>query len=343
MTQYWAIAVGINQYSQLQQPPLMYAERDAAALYDYWLDDAQFEPDHCRLIIGTPPSRASDDGDDSVDDSIAPTRAAIYKAVEDVAQQVSADDIFWLTFSGYALQADGEDYLLVADSGIDSDLGTPANAIALSDLMALLDKTTAQPVLLLDLKRLGYESDAELGRATLALAEQYGIPTILGCQPEQLSHETLTLRQGLFTTALLESLRQNGVALDHLGQDLRDRLPRLSERHWRPIQTPMVFIPDAARYQLLAPGKPAQIPPPEFDDGFDEGFDAIPTADDTPTIEQNLELDDPLEDDAESVSDSSGINLPNVPSATSPRLATPSLPSVPTLPAPTPQITPRVV
>lgn len=339
MTQYWAIAVGINQYAHLQSS-LMYAERDAAALYRYWLDEAKLEPDHCRLITGASAGEISGQesdlglASDGSDDYAMPTQAAIYDAIASVAPQTSADDVFWFTFSGYGLHRDGEDHLLTVDS--DPDNGTKgSSSIALRDLMTRLSNMAAQPVLFLDLKRLGRESDALLGGSTLALAEQHGIPTILSCQPKQISHETLTLRQGLFTAALLESLRQSGVALDQLGQDLRDRLPQLSERHWRPAQTPMIFVPDAVRYQLLAPGKPDQMPLPDDDglnDGLNNGLNNGPN---------NKQSQDP-ESRAESSAASPGLDLPNLPSPLVQRGSPPSLPSVPTAPAPTPQITPQL-
>ncbi|MGF1512132.1 MAG: hypothetical protein ACFB5Z_00320 [Elainellaceae cyanobacterium] len=265
MTKYWAIAVGINQYSFLK--PLMYAERDAAAIYRYCVDGAEFSADRCQLL-----TRAALQSDNSGDDSGLVSAERIYQSLEEIAQRAAEDDLIWFAFSGYGLCDGDEDYLLAADSNPEN----PATAVALSRVMKTLHQAAASSVLLVDLKSLGLPSDVALGKSTLIRAEQLDVPVILSGQPGQQSHETLTLRQGLFTAALLESLGHNCIALEQLAVDLGDRLPALSDRHWRPRQDPEVYIPDDRRYQLLVPGKPLENPFPIPEDVSPSPRPAIP-------------------------------------------------------------------
>jgi uncharacterized caspase-like protein len=57
--------------------------------------------------------------------------------------------------------------------------------------------------------------------------------------------------RGLFTTTLLEALTyyHTDTTLEKLEQYLRDRLPELSQHHWRPIQTPLLVIPPQTNKQ----------------------------------------------------------------------------------------------
>ncbi len=348
MTQYWAIAVGINQYLYLEQP-LMYAERDAAVLYRYCVDDAEFPQAQCHLLTKAALKSDSTSGDASnVGDGI--TKAAIDQAVADVVQAASAqqtdpqiptDDVIWFAFSGYGFHDAGEDYLLAADSNPEK----PSTAIALGPLLETLGKAP-RPLLLLDLKRLGLSSDAVLGKSALALAEQHGVTVILSCRPDQSPHETLALRQGLFTAALIESLHQSCITVAQLALDLGDRLPRLSEHHWRPLQNPAAFVPDDMRYQLIVPGKPLENPFPVPEEGAypleEAGYrEADPAAPDparvNPAALEDIYLG-PETAPSPSLTDLSTAR-PSTLAPSSPALAAPPNPSIPTSPAPIPQAT----
>lgn len=258
MTNYWAIAIGINQYQALQ--PLLYAQSDAYAVQHFLSQDAHFAPEHCRLLTDTSPTI------DGV--STVPVREVIQHHVVQLCQHDIQDgDVLWFFFSGYGVQSEGRDYLLPADGDPNQPIAT---GIPISELFATL-RTAPTPnvVVLLDMKQGERSVGAEtlLGEHTLALAREHNLAVFLACQPEQFSHETLALRQGLFTAALLEGLRHHGcITLEHLAQYLSDRLPELSEQHWRPRQNPALFIPTDLRYQLMLPGKvatPGEGTPPD--------------------------------------------------------------------------------
>jgi len=247
MANYWAIAIGINQYQFLQ--PLMYAHWDAYCLQQC-LYDVQFPPHHCRLLTDTSPPAA--------EHATVPTRENIQHHIVDLCQgRVAADDVLWVFFSGYGVHDNGRDYLLPIDGNYTQPVST---GIPVSELFATLKTAkTSNIFVLLDMKRFGGSigaDHAQLGQHTLSLAQEHEIAVILACQPGQFSHETLALRQGLFTAAVLEGIQHSGcITLEHLTQYLGDRLPQLSEQHWRPRQDPAAVIPQQLRYQLFLPGK----------------------------------------------------------------------------------------
>jgi len=244
MTSYWAIAIGINQYKHFQ--PLIYAQRDARAVRDFWVGEAGFEPDQCLLLI---------DSNTTVDrGAIYPSQANIRDYVTQLCQeQLPAGGFLWCFFSGYGMRFDGQDYLMPIDGDPEQ---IPATGIAVEEVFKLLKTAPTDKILLtLDMNRSKNALAGEgIGEQTMTLADTYGIATLLSCQPEQTSHETLALRQGLFTAALLEGLRYRGcITPDSLARYLSDRLPALSDYHWRPKQQPLAIIPVEQRHQLILP------------------------------------------------------------------------------------------
>lgn len=245
---YWAIAIGINQYEHFQ--PLLYAERDAQAMQHLWAIEAGIPIERCLILSDNAPELHSQ--------SSFPSRDNILGRLTDLCQrQLKPGDALWVFFSGYGAQDRGQDYLLP----IDADPANLANTgIAVEQLFNILQTAPTDSIfILLDMNRsqgtLGGEG---AGRQTLQLAQEMQLPLIVSCPPNQFSHETLLLRQGLFTAAVLEGLRNHGcVTPEQLAQFLRDRLPNLSEQHWRPRQDPVAVIPDTQRFQLFLPGKPA--------------------------------------------------------------------------------------
>jgi hypothetical protein len=83
-----------------------------------------------------------------------------------------------------------------------------------------------------------------IGAATARLAQEFQIPTFLSCQSHEFSHEDAGLGHGLFTTALLEALNYHpDLNLETIETYLTSRLAELSEHHWKPLQTPLIAIP----------------------------------------------------------------------------------------------------
>ncbi len=223
----------------------MYAQRDAQALWSYWASEGHFLSEHCLLL--TDASAAIDQP------TSAPDRDTIENTIESVCQRLQPDDVLWCFFSGYGVRFQGRDYLMPIDG---DPRQVPATGIPVESLFATLRAASSKNIVLaLDINRSQGLLDGEgVGQETIALANQFGIPTLLSCPPHQFSHETLALRQGLFTAALLEGLRFHGCAtVGQLGHYLSDRLPELSDHHCRPRQDAVAIVPPAQQHLLLVP------------------------------------------------------------------------------------------
>jgi Caspase domain len=241
----FAIAIGINQYQNFQ--PLSYAQHDALALRSFLVNEAGFAPDRFLLLTDTSPAIEQS--------STYPDQHNIQGSVARLCQQLQPGDLLWFFFCGYGVRFEEQDYLMPID-------GDPAQVqstgVAIATLFSTFKAAATDHILVvLDMNRSqGTLAGQGVGENTAALARESGIPTILSAQPGQFSHETLALRQGLLTTALLEGLRYQGcLTPEHLAQYLSDRLPQLSEHHWRPRQEPLAIIPADQKYQLILPGK----------------------------------------------------------------------------------------
>ncbi|MEH2387560.1 MAG: caspase family protein [Nostoc sp.] len=241
MANYWAIAIGINQYQLFQ--PLSCAQADAEALEQFLATDAGFHPKHCLLMTDTSPPIG--------DRSTYPTKENILLLLEDLAATSwQPDDYLWLFFSGYGVNYKGKDYLMPAEGNPELVQET---GIELRSLMQSLQLADLNVLLLLDINRaFGTQADAPVGEETIELAQELQLGTILSCQPEQFSHESSELGHGFFTAALLEALHSgNGSNLADLESYLSLLMPKLCQHHWNPVQNPATIIP--SRQQVILP------------------------------------------------------------------------------------------
>ncbi|MEH2293688.1 caspase family protein [Nostoc sp.] len=241
MANYWAIAIGINQYQLFQ--PLSCAQADAEALEDFLVTEAGFIPKHCLLMTDTSPPIG--------DRSTYPTKENILLLLEDLAATSwQPEDYLWLFFSGYGVNYKGKDYLMPAEGNPELVQET---GIELRSLMQSLQLADLNVLLLLDINRaFGTQADAPVGEETIELVQELQLATILSCQPEQFSHESSELGHGFFTAALLEALRSgNGSNLADLESYLSLLMPKLCQHHWRPVQNPATIIP--SRQQVMLP------------------------------------------------------------------------------------------
>ncbi|MHC0064588.1 caspase family protein [Nostoc sp. UIC 10890] len=241
MANYWAIAIGINQYQLFQ--PLSCAQADAEALDDFLVTEAGFLPEHCLVMTDTSPPIG--------DRSTYPTKENILLLLEDfAATSWQPEDYLWLFFSGYGVNYKGKDYLMPVEGNPEL---VEETGIELRSLMQSLQLADLNVLLLLDINRaFGTQADAPVGEETIELAQELQLATILSCQPEQFSHESSELGHGFFTAALLEALRSgNGSNLADLESYLSLLMPKLCHHHWRPVQNPATIIP--SRQQVILP------------------------------------------------------------------------------------------
>jgi len=245
MKHHACIAIGINQYQFLQ--PLSYAQRDAEAVYKFWVEEAGFTADNCLLMTDTSPEKS--------EMPTYPNRENILDWFESIClEHLRPEDTLCCFFSGYGLHHQGRDYLLPIDG---NGLKVEETGIPVRSLFELLARTPARHrLLLLDVNRSqGVRAGDPVGTETVALSEEMGVPTVLSCRPDQVSRETSSLRQGFFTAALLEGLKSGRCkTLADLKSFLGDRLPELTDQHLRPPQNPVfVGVPAAFGELQLRP------------------------------------------------------------------------------------------
>jgi uncharacterized caspase-like protein len=264
MASHWPIIVGINQYHLLQ--PLMYAQFDALELRDFLVNEVGLPAEYCSLM--------TDISSVVYQGAAAPTREVMLQRLAQNCDRAGSEDTIWFFFSGYGVQWQGQDYLLPIDA--DPNRIEQTGILVETLLTRLRQGNQRQSVVMLDMNRpqsaLTSTPDSKgLGTQSRALAQSLAIPLVLSCQPDQFSQETLAVRHGLFTEALIEGMRFHGcLTLAQLVTYLRDRVPELCQHHWRPPQNPVAVLPPGQQYLMLVPPSlvgqmPVGTPPePEF-------------------------------------------------------------------------------
>jgi len=244
------IAIGINQYQHFQ--PLSYAQQDAQAFSDFWTYQAGLSLDQCLLL--------SEVSQPIQGESTYPDRPTIEGWIEKICSgnhpqfQLDSEDHLWFFFSGYGSSVDGQDYLMTIESDPNQVTTTGISMVGL--FQSLTNLPIQNLLVVLDMNRASsLQMGGLLGNQTANLARELEIPTILSCQPGQFSQETLELRQGLFTAALLEGLRSGQcstlASLDHY---LHRRLMELSDQHNRPNQQALMVVnPPGRVHRVILP------------------------------------------------------------------------------------------
>lgn len=246
MATYHGVAIGINHYQFL--PSLNYGQADAQALWNFLLEVGNLPSNQCLLLTDTSQMVG--------DRPTIPTRENILFWLETLEKQRSKSQGWhWFFFSGYGISWEGVDYLMPIDA---DPTDIPGTGILISQVFAALQASGSEKILvLLDINRSsGSQFGEPVGAQTVELASQMGILLVLSSQLNEFSHEATALGNGLFTVALLEALRyyHTDTTLEQLEHYLRDRLPELSQHHWRPIQTPLFVIPEKElRQQQIVP------------------------------------------------------------------------------------------
>jgi len=241
----WAIAIGINQYDNLQS--LSYAKRDAEAMRDYFCSEVGFEEVYYF----------ADDAPDIQQSYGAlfkplPTFAKLDRFLDIRFEQpfLNPGDNFWFFFAGHGKRHRDRDYLMPSDVNPRNIEGT---AISISYVTERLSRCGADNViLLLDACRNDGDGEGEgIGSET-----HQGVITLFACSPSERSYEIDALQQGAFTHTLLQGLRMQGncATVERLDQYLRYQVPEVNRRHNKPRQTPYTNAePIAKRHLILLP------------------------------------------------------------------------------------------
>jgi Caspase domain len=254
--QNWAIVVGINHYTNLQD--LLYAERDAASVRDFFRELKFKQVDFFAKGADSIPA------DHWGQSSAEPTFGELTNFLDRrfAAPFLEPSDNLWFFFAGHGLRVREQDYLMLKDSN-------PGNvdraALKVQDLAAQLRGSGAgNVILLLDACR-----NTGLGmRNGLGGIErgQQGVITFYSCAPRQSSYEIDELSSGAFTHVLLKGLKLRGEAdncatVDRLARHLETQVPILVKQYKKGmVQNPLLALdPDSKRDAILLPELAQQL------------------------------------------------------------------------------------
>ena len=247
MAKNWAIAIGINHYDNLQ--PLSYAQQDAAAMRDYFLNEAGFE--QVYYFAEDAPAIELDYGPPF---KPLPTFAKLERFLNirfENQDFLGSGDNFWFFFAGHGKRHNNRDYLLPSDV---NPRNLERTAISITTLTENLCRSGADNViLLLDACRSQDEGDRD-GEG-IGIEKQRGVVTLFSCSPNERSYEIDQLQHGSFTHTLLQGLRIQGegncATVERLDQHLRYQVPEVNRYYEQPRQTPSTKADPPAKYHLI--------------------------------------------------------------------------------------------
>ena len=243
MAKNWAIAVGINKYSNLTA--LEYAKRDAEAVKNLLLSKAGFD----RVFLFT---------DDSPEIAAKPSPICTQPTFGHLRRFLRAQfsrkilnpgDNLWFFFAGHGRREANRDYLMLSDS----DPGDVEHtAIPVHYVTEQLRGSGADNVVLF------LDACRDVGARGEGIGEEHrGVVTFYSCAPKQKSYEIEALQQGAFTYALIEALQiqgaRNCATVERLEQYLRRRVPEINRQYPQNQgrQTPYAIPEPASKLHLI--------------------------------------------------------------------------------------------
>jgi uncharacterized caspase-like protein len=115
-------------------------------------------------------------------------------------------------------------------------------------------------VLILDgCRDVGGKGLSVLGEETKKLVIENGLVSISACSPNEQSWEADELRQGIFTYAFLEALRDQNIAtVRQIDNHLRRRIPELNALYRKPRQNPWLVAEPIRKADLILPPRHAR-------------------------------------------------------------------------------------
>lgn len=241
MAKNWAVAIGINQYNNLQH--LNYAKLDAEAMRDWFKQEAKFN----EVFLFT------DDSPPIATNPPIPTQPTFgnlrrFLRANFETPLLEPGDNLWFFFAGHGCREGDRDYLML----IDSDPGDVEHtAISVEFVTQRLRRSGADNVVLfLDACR------DEGSRRGVGIGEEYqGVVTFYSCSPSQKSYEIEQLQHGSFTQALLEGLRIAGegncATVERLDRYLKSRVPTINREHRKTPQNPYAIAGPATKLHLI--------------------------------------------------------------------------------------------
>ena len=249
-----ALFVGVNNY-QAPLRPLSCAREDAAALYQFFLKD--YSPDLVHFL----PDPDSD---------------AIIDKVKFITANLDSGDLFLIYFSGHGVEARNEHLLLSARA--ENLAGEWRHAVSINLLKELTKKSGVQTVFIIDsCREQVYEGAKNVPAAVQARSvtmkrlidstDPDFLPPVIfcSCSSGQMAFEVKELQHGIFTLALLDTLKDCSCAtLDDVTHSVAAGIQSLlSVYHPGGQQTPEIMkAPLVNPVMWGTPRAKVAVPPP---------------------------------------------------------------------------------
>ncbi len=246
MAKNWAILIGINQYSFLEN--LKCAKNDAEAMHDWLKKEAYFD----RLFLFT------EDSPPIPTNPPIPTQPTFghldtFFDVQFEQCLLTPADNLWFFFSGHGMRAADGDYLMLSDSNPRRISQTAITVNYVTE--RLRNWGTGNIVMFLDACRNEGSSKGDVIEAK----DYQGIITFYSCRAKERSYEIEKLQQGAFTYVLLEALQQGKnkcFTVEKLEQYLMEQVPCLNNKYNKPSQKPLASVQPTGRSSLILFGPP---------------------------------------------------------------------------------------
>lgn len=200
----WALVVGVSKFQNKTVPPLRYAAKDARDFRNFLVNEANFAPDHVRLLL---------------DEDATQRRVVSELGSKFLVRVAKSDDVVVLFFSTHGspsqMDVKGKNFLLSTDSDPDDLFAT---GIKMDDLMVYAKEriNCDRIFVVLDACHASGIAPGEkgVGRVPVIdpeeLSQGSGKLIICSSSPEESSWESKRYQNGVFTRKLLEGLRANG-------------------------------------------------------------------------------------------------------------------------------------
>ncbi len=202
----WALVIGITDFQDPDIPDLQFSAKDATDFYNYLVNEANFQPDHVRLLLN---------------EQATQRRVLSELGSKFLARVVKPDDLVVLYFSTHGspsqLDPRGKNYLVANDSDSDDLFATGI------EMQKLLDSIqgrvlTDRVLLVMDACHSGFAAPDAKGMSRLGnfkaddLVQGSGQLVICSSLADERAWESTRYQNGVFTRKLLDGLRSKGTA-----------------------------------------------------------------------------------------------------------------------------------
>ncbi len=262
----WAVVIGLTQFANPKIPRLQYATEDAKAFYEYLTKEANFAPDHVRLLFN---------------DKATQRRVRSELGNKLLTRMVKPDDlvVIFISTHGSPSQMDAvehKNYVVTYDSDPDDLYST---GIDMQEILGIIKHRVASDrvLLVLDACHSGGVDPNAKGMMRVgnfdanSLVEGSGKMVICSSAPEEQSWESKRYRNGVFTRHLLDGLRTNGpnTSLADAFKKAQDKISdEVKQDHPGVTQTPVLRSKWTGKELILAvkPALPEPLPPTVLSD-----------------------------------------------------------------------------